>query len=525
MKYHTFQSSLFLSTLSSCYCFSSNNRRNNSIITHQRHKYRNFNNGPISSFAHHYSHHSSKNLTPLLQNQNNFKTQSVSLYSTTSADVENSDGSAATQNYATSYHAPVMVNECIDAMLRNPDFEKTIVKKKKYNKNKKRQVNRGDEDIETETPSDSTSKERQPLILVDATLGGGGHSTALLEQMKPGDILIGCDVDMDALLTASQRLEKYMVFQNPFTSSSSSSDDDNVVEKKNSSSSKDDSIPSHPIFIPVQSNFRYLHEIIPDIPHPYIIGKNLLNSENEFSVDGILMDLGVSSHQIDSADRGFAFLKDGPLDMRMSGTSSNSEKSSLMTLTAADLCNELDERELIRILKTYGDEPRARQITQAIIQSRPLSTTNDLHMAVSKCTPEFAKKGRRMGRNATLARVFQALRIVVNEEDKALIQALEEMSSTLLCKERSRLVILSYHSMEDRMVKRIMRDGTVDKQKRVARDYYDRDMYGNYIGEARPWVPLGKKRKATPEEIEANSRARSATLRVAERVTSSSSSD
>lgn len=231
------------------------------------------------------------------------------------------------------------------------------------------------------------------------------------------------------------------------------------------------------------------------------------------SVDAILMDLGVSSYQIDEPTRGFAFLKEGPLDMRMNSNDGNVRAG---TPTAADICNEFTEKEIIRILKRYGDEPRAKSIARSIVQRRPLYTTSDLVSAVAEVTPEFARKGRRMGRTATLARVFQALRIVVNEEDLALKEALEDMTSSLVTKEGGRLVILSYHSMEDGMVKRVMRDGTAEKKRGVRQD--ERDMYGNYIGKGKPWKMLGKGRKATEEEVDINSRARSATLRIAERL-------
>ena len=309
-----------------------------------------------------------------------------------------------------------------------------------------------------------------PLVFIDATLGGGGHSAALLKQLLPGDVVLGSDVDPVALSTASDRLKEYLV--------------------EDSSSMLDDKFhAAHPLFVPIESNFA-----------------NLVSALSKLSisqVDGILMDLGVSSHQIDTADRGFAFMKDGPLDMRL---------GSATGLSAAHLCNELDAKELQRILKTYGDEPRAKSIAGSIARRRPLSTTQDLAEAVAAVTPEFAKKGRRMGRTATLARVFQSLRIVVNQEDVVLERALTEMAPALL-RPGGRLVVLSYHSMEDRATKRVMRDGTVKRQ--AGQD--ERDMYGNYIGTPKPFRTVGKPQKATEGEVEQNPRSRSATLRVAER--------
>ena len=149
-----------------------------------------------------------------------------------------------------------MWKECIDALLSCRRF-------------KLRQDGSGDGD---------------PLIFVDATLGGGGHSAALLKELQPGDIVLGCDVDPTALSIASERLEAYL-------------------EGDNS---------QLPLFVPVRSNFCDLHTKLPQIVHPKI-QKTIIES----GVDGILMDLGVSSHQIDTAERGFAFMKEGPLDMRM----------------------------------------------------------------------------------------------------------------------------------------------------------------------------------------------------------------
>ena len=450
-------------------------------------------------------------------------------------------------SYATTYHAPVMARECIEAMLmlpiptKNGNHNKD--KKNKQFKNNRRKKDKYN-DIPETAPDDIDTDEvnvnqesafnaiknherKSSLILVDGTLGGGGHSKALLEQMRPGDILIGCDVDPDALKAASERLSQFLL--------------------PTSHSKNDDYIPNHPIFIPVQSNFRNLHKVIPNISHPYIPNKSIIcpqpesiinesnkeesikNKNRNGGVDAILMDLGVSSFQIDNADRGFAFLKEGPLDMRMMNSNQNNSTTlangiqisqSTTSFTAADICNEFDEEELIRILRQYGDEPRAKSIANSIIQNRPLTTTSDLCNAVAQVTPEFARKGRRMGRTATLARVFQALRIVVNQEDFALKEALEDMASNLITKAGGRLVVLSYHSMEDRMVKRIMKDGTLDtkRNRNVSNRLEERDIYGNQIGKGKPWKMLGKGRKATEEEVKLNSRARSATLRVAERL-------
>ena len=377
---------------------------------------------------------------------------------------------ASSLPFATTYHAPVMWKECIDGLLtcqRSQDREKN-----------------------------SQQEPKQPLVFVDGTLGGGGHSEALLQSLQPGDIVFGCDVDPDALQAASERLERYLT----------PSDD-------------------LPLFVPVQSNFAQLsirlpQQVYPVDPKSGEQPMKILEGLN--SVDGILLDLGVSSHQIDTPERGFAFMKDGPLDMRMmaaAGTADSTVSAAMTTqpessLTAADLCNELEETELARIFQQYGDEPRnrARTIAQSILEHRPLATTGELQQAVAAVVPQF-HKSKRKGLTSTLARVFQSLRIVVNQEDRVLKQVLEDVCPALL-REGGRLVVLSYHSMEDRATKRIMRDGTIAKQ----RGSPERDIYGNYLGPAKPFRPMGKFRKATDEEIDVNSRARSATLRIAERL-------
>lgn len=450
-------------------------------------------------------------------------------------------GELTSSSYATTYHAPVMATECINAMLGIglDDKEKKMKGRNKRKQKKMRKKDRklameeedgdrvnGSDDVSSDalsqiaTHTASLPIDRPPMLFVDGTLGGGGHSEALLERCRPGDIVFGCDVDPSALSTASERLQRY-------TRSTDT--------RRNEDDNDDDHLP---LFVPVQSNFRDLADILPTVKHP-VTGKRIMSlptEENEeeedrsdgddahfTGVDGMLLDLGVSSHQIDNADRGFAFMKDGPLDMRMWGGSwsyvgSESVGENAATkargVNAADICNEFDEAELTRILRVYGDEPRARKIAAAIVDARPLATTSDLVNAVSSVVPEFAKKGRRMGRTATLARVFQSLRIVVNQEDEALVDVFEHAAPKLV-RPGGRLVVLSYHSMEDRATKRVLRDGSVRGIRPGAA--IERDIYGNVVGQARPWKPLGKKRKASDEEIDVNSRARSATLRIGER--------
>jgi 16S rRNA (cytosine1402-N4)-methyltransferase len=461
------------------------------------------------------------------------------------APTSRSNNSNSINEFASSYHVPVMWKECIDALL---DCRRGQERRK------------GQEHQEQQQPEYERRQRRPPLYFVDGTVGGGGHSQALLQALQPGDVVLGCDVDPDALAAASRRLKMYMIQQS--SSSSSSSSLDVVVDDENNHCNQ----LLLPLFIPVQCNFCDLHKILPRVLHPVtqqpLFPRNNSNSSNNNIdkdgddtlttdstanigttttgttttrlLDGILLDLGVSSHQIDEATRGFAFMQDGPLDMRMTAGGSNSSNSGRTSshtipqqqpqstgLSAADVCNEWDEQELTRIFKVYGDEPRARKIAASIVASRPLSKTFDLVAAVAAVTPAFSKKSKRLGRTATCARVFQSLRIVVNQEDVVLQRVLQETCPTLL-RPGGRLVVLSYHSMEDRAAKRIMRDGSTTATSPTTRSAASsqRDVYGNYNGPPKPFRPVQKPQKASAAEIELNSRARSATLRVAERLES-----
>lgn len=342
-----------------------------------------------------------------------------------------------------------MSRECIDALFgRSHTLSSTKKRKNKYAKYAKKgrgQNNNFDTDMYVETGeraiasssvaasptsiiTDKTLGRKKPQIFVDATLGGGGHSHRLLRELDGGDVLVGCDVDPSALATASRRLSEYMVV---IPNEEQINDDKNSILGGDDGGYDDDDIGTEekPIFIPVQSNFRDLAEVISKLKHPVTgqvlvclpgDGNNLNNNGNNdkdgsivgngtfIGVDGILMDLGVSSHQIDTPGRGFSYSKGGPLDMRMAAGGGDSDKNKTLCsvggLTAADVCNNFDHSELRRIFRTYGDEPRAHKISEAIIERRPLRTTDDLVDAVAAVTPEFAKKGRRLGRTATLAR-------------------------------------------------------------------------------------------------------------------------
>lgn len=278
---------------------------------------------------------------------------------------------------------------------------------------------------------------------VDATLGGGGHTAALLDSLGANGCVVGIDQDSDAIAEASARLEA------PLTSGR---------------------------LRIVQGNFANLPV--------------LLETLNISAIDGILLDLGVSSHQFDAGHRGFSHRLDGPLDMRMDAQESES---------ARDLLARLDEGGLRHILRKYGEEPRAASIARALLAGPLPSTTKELASVVERVVPPPQ-------RSKTLARVFQAIRIAVNDELEVLEQVLRD--ATDLVREGGRIAVIAYHSLEDRRVKRFLRYGNL-------RGEPQRDLMGNLIA---PWRPINR-RPLVPEqdEIERNPRSRSARLRLAER--------
>ena len=274
---------------------------------------------------------------------------------------------------------------------------------------------------------------------VDATFGGGGHSRAILSQLGPEGRLIAFDQDEDALANAL-----------------------------------DD-----PRFTLLNENFRYM--------------KSVLRLNGVRSVNGILADLGVSSHQFDVAERGFSTRMEGELDLRMDRR---------QELTAKELVNTADEAELARILRLYGELPNAAQMARAICRARmerEIVTTFDLRDAVSRHLPRGAE-------NKYLAMLFQALRIEVNGELDALKALLQQ--AVELLEPEGRLVVMSYHSLEDRLVKNFFRAGNFEGE-------VEKDFYGNPIV---PLVPVTRK-VITPgqEELQNNPRSRSARLRVAQK--------
>lgn len=284
-------------------------------------------------------------------------------------------------------------------------------------------------------------------VYVDGTAGGGGHSAEILKRLTDGK-LYSIDRDPDAIQTVTERFR----------------DNDNSVI--------------------IQGNFSEM--------------KELLNSRGVFSVDGVLLDIGVSSHQLDTADRGFSFHEDAPLDMRMSQSGT----------TAADLVNSLSFEELTKILYEYGEEKYAGSIVKTIIKEREkksITTTLELAEIVKESVPQ---RVRRDGHPAR--KTFQALRIAVNHELDALEKGMD--SAFELLNPKGRLAIITFHSLEDRIVKRKMAQ------------WYQ----GCTCPKDFPVCVCGKKPKAKAVtkkpitanslEINQNSRSRSAKLRICEKI-------
>lgn len=275
-------------------------------------------------------------------------------------------------------------------------------------------------------------------VYVDVTYGGGGHSKRILECLKNGR-LIAFDQDVDAAAN----------------------------------------VPEDERLIFVQHNFRYL--------------KNFLHYYGIEKVDGVLADLGVSSHDFDEAERGFSFRFDAALDMRMNQSSE---------LTAAKVVNEYSEAELVKILGQYGELKNARKTAAVIVAAReqaPVDTTARLRDVLAELVPQKAA-------SKYLAKVFQALRIEVNQELDVLRTLLADVHDVL--RPGGRLVVISYHSLEDRLVKNYINNGSFGKE-------VEKDFYGN---RQTLFTPVGKKLVVPDEdEILRNPRARSAKLRIAEK--------
>ena len=294
--------------------------------------------------------------------------------------------------------------------------------------------------------------------VVDATLGGAGHARAIAAGIAPGGVLIGLDQDSDALEVARPRLAEIVGVD---------------VRLR-------------------QTNFAEIGAA--------------LDAEGIATVDGVLMDLGVSSYQLDTPRRGFAFRYNGPLDMRMRSGEGGGE-------TAAQLLNRLPEGEIARILFEYGEESRSRRIASEIVRRRaikPLATTEDLVDAVRGAMPH----GTRPGEIHPATKTFQAVRIAVNRELEVLEAALRGAAARL--GGGGRLVVISYHSLEDRIVKNILAELS---GKRVETDFPSPTPPPPAILTVvtkKPIVP-------TSDEVRANPRARSAKLRIAERLSTGES--
>jgi len=277
-------------------------------------------------------------------------------------------------------------------------------------------------------------------IYVDVTFGGGGHSREILKHLVGGQ-LFGFDQDDDA--------------------------------RQN--------IPQNEQFTFVAQNFRHLQKF--------------LRFYGIKQIDGLLADLGVSSHQFDAAERGFTFREDAALDMRMNRATG---------MSAAEVVNKYEVNDLTRIFRLYGELTNAYKLANAIADARvnePIQTTHQLKSVLQPFVPQ--KQWHKF-----LAQVFQALRIEVNDEMAALRDLLEQSAAVL--KPEGRLVVISYHSLEDRLVKNYIRDGKFEGEA-------EKDFYGNKLV---PFAQVSRKPIIpTEKEIEINNRARSAKLRIAQRTT------
>jgi 16S rRNA (cytosine1402-N4)-methyltransferase len=275
-------------------------------------------------------------------------------------------------------------------------------------------------------------------IYVDVTFGGGGHSKEILSRLGSNGKLFGFDQDEDA-------------WENSLTDER---------------------------FTLIQENFRYI--------------KRFLRFHGIKQVDGILADLGVSSHQFDVPERGFSTRFDADLDMRMSKRNE---------LDASKVINEYDEANLKRVFLDYGELKIAPALARTIIEAREIkaiSTTDELKIVLSRYLPDQFK-------NKVLAQIYQAVRIEVNQEMEVLKEFLEQ--SLEILKPEGRLSVISYHSLEDRLVKRFMKNGLFEGEP-------ERDFFGNF---SVPFKSIGKLIVPSEAEIKINNRARSAKLRIAEK--------
>ena len=278
-------------------------------------------------------------------------------------------------------------------------------------------------------------------VFADATFGGGGHSREILSRLDATGRLVAFDKDMDAIRGAFSDGRLTLV----------------------------------------RNNFRFIHNFI-------------LEEGFTEGIDGVLADLGVSSHQFDTPERGFSFRFDAPLDMRMNTKAGK---------TAADIVNSYSEQDLERILRVYGEVEGSRKAASLIVRKRSersILTTGDLKEAVQPLLPPMME-------HKVLAKIFQALRIEVNHEMRDLEKFLQGAAASL--KKGGRLVVITYHSLEDRMVKNFIKTGNIDGT--VVKDLYGRTDAPLKAVNKKPIEP-------GDPEIAQNTRARSAKLRVAEKL-------
>ncbi|HEY8035733.1 MAG TPA: 16S rRNA (cytosine(1402)-N(4))-methyltransferase RsmH [Methylobacter sp.] len=287
-------------------------------------------------------------------------------------------------------------------------------------------------------------------VYLDCTFGRGGHSQGILDMLGASGRLLAFDRDLDAI----------------------NSDYAQAMLK--------------------DKRFKLMHCCFSEL-------ENIVTSENLVGkIDGILIDLGVSSPQLDNPERGFSFLRDGPLDMRMDGNSG---------ATAAQWLAEVDEKELVEVLFEYGEERFARRIAQAIVKKRaesPITTTRELAKLIEDAVPIKEKHKH------PATRSFQAIRIEINNELEELKTVLQQ--SARILKSGGQLVVISFHSLEDRIVKRFIRSESGAKYNPGKLPIKEVDITKGILKKA------GKALKAGPQEIAQNPRARSAVMRVAERV-------
>ncbi len=290
-------------------------------------------------------------------------------------------------------------------------------------------------------------KIRQDGTYVDVTLGGGGHSRHILQQLGPKGRLFSFDQDADAIARCARER------------------DDVCLGER---------------WTLIRSNFRYL--------------KNWMRYYGVEAIDGLLADLGVSSHHFDDGSRGFSFRSDAPLDMRMNQQGG---------LTAADVLQTYGVEQLTSLFRLYGELRQARRLAEAVVKARERQAITTTGQLAELFRPILGREHEKKD----LARAFQALRIEVNHEMDALSAMLQAATDVL--RPGGRLVVISYHSLEDRLVKNVMKSGSVDGT--ATQDA----IFGHALS---PLRPVGKPITPASDELETNPRSRSAKLRVAERL-------